>query len=624
MDDRVAGAVPAIGMPTIEMPTIEMVLGGRDITEPRLSPDATTVAAVVRPAGGRASVALVPVDGGPERQLASPAEPAPGRGRNGGCLAWVPDSSALVIVTTDGDLVVQTVPAGPARRIGGWDGSAEGPVCSPDGRTVAVAVDRAGIWVADLGGSAPPRRVDDGSHDFCIDPVFDAAGALWWTAWSVPDMHWDRSVLVGPVDVAGARHERPSPLPVVAGEGQIQQFVPLPDGSHVVLRDDTGWLNVWLDDQPLVDEPFEHGGPMWGPAQRSVAASPSGDRIAFARNERGFGRLCVADRSTGRVDEVARGVHGQLDWVGDRLVALRSGARTPTEVVSYDTSPAAADGWGRRRLLVGPSAGWETIDLPEPEAHDIVTPDGVVPVRRYAAGRGRMIVQVHGGPTDQWPVEFLPRVAYWWARGFDIVVPDPRGSTGHGRRHQQDLRGQWGRADVDDVAAVIRAAHVLGWAEPATSVVMGSSSGGLVVLAVLIEHPDAVAGGIALYPVSDLADISERSHRFEAHYPLSLVGPVGDPAYDERSPLRRAEQIARPLLLMHGDADPVVPVDHSRALVAAIRDAADARNRDVEYVEFPGEGHGLRNPTHRRREFELVGAFLGRVVTPTPPADTGQ
>jgi dipeptidyl aminopeptidase/acylaminoacyl peptidase len=75
---------------------------------------------------------------------------------------------------------------------------------------------------------------------------------------------------------------------------------------------------------------------------------------------------------------------------------------------------------------------------------------------------------------------------------------------------------------------------------------------------------------------------------------------------------------------MHGDADPVVPVDHSRALVAAIRDAADARNRDVEYVEFPGEGHGLRNPTHRRREFELVGAFLGRVVTPTPPADTGQ
>ncbi|MEY2974806.1 MAG: hypothetical protein RIR49_1226 [Actinomycetota bacterium] len=597
------------------LPTIEMVLGGRDLTEPRLSPDATTVAVVVRPAGGRASVVLLPVDGGPERQLAMPGEPAAGRGRNGGCLAWLPDSSALVIVTTDGDLVVQPVPAGTARRIGGWKGAAEGPVCSPDGRTVAVAVDRAGVWVAAVDGSSPPRRVDDGARDFCLDPVFDADGALWWTAWSVPDMHWDHSVLVGPIDITD-RPAGPVALPARAGVGQMQQFVPLTDGSHVVLRDDTGWLNVWLDDRPLVDESFEHGGPMWGPAQRSIVASPTGDRIAFTRNEDGFGRLCVVDRRTGKVHGIARGVHGQLGWAGDRLVALRSGARTPTEVVAYDTSGDPAAGWERRRLLVGPTAGWETIDLPEPEVHRIATPDGRVPVRRYAAGHGRMIVHVHGGPTDQWPVEFLPRVAYWWARGFDIVVPDPRGSTGHGRAHQQALRGRWGCDDVDDVAAVIRAAHRSGWAEPTSSVVMGSSSGGLVVLGTLIDHPDTVAGGIALYPVSDLADLAGRSHRFEAHYPLGLVGPAGDPAYGERSPLRRAGGIARPLLLMHGDADPVVPVEHSRALAAAIRAAGPDGGRDVEYVEFPGEGHGLRDPANRRREFELVGEFLSRVVPP--------
>jgi dipeptidyl aminopeptidase/acylaminoacyl peptidase len=610
MDDRPTGEVSTFD------PMIELVLGGREVTEPRLSPDATTVVAVVRPSGGRAEVVALPVDGGPERTVVLPAVPAIGRGRNGGCLAWLPDSSGIVVVTVDGDLVVQPLPHGEPRRLGGWAGSAEGPACSPDGRLVAVAVDRAGIWVVDTSGSSPARRVDDAGHDFCLDPLFDHAGRLWWTSWSVPDMHWDHSVLVGPVDVGDPVGAADTPLPVVAGTGQIQQLVPLADGSRITLRDDDGWLNVWIDDRPLIVEEFEHAGPTWGPAQRSVAASPSGEQIAFTRNERGFGRLCVVDRASGDVVEIARGVHGQLDWRGDRLVALRSGARTPTEVVAYDTSTDPARGWARHQLLVGPALGWDGLDLPEPEVHEVVTPRATVPLRRYAAGRGRMIVHVHGGPTDQWQVEFLPRVAHWWSRGFDVVVPDPRGSTGHGRAHQQALRGQWGRADVDDVAAVVDWAHRHGWARPDSTVVMGSSSGGLVVLGLLIDHPGTVAGGIALYPVSDLADLAERSHRFEAHYPLGLVGPTGDPRYDERSPLRRAARIAGPLLLMHGDADPVVPVEHSRSLVAAIRAAAGDRVPGVEYVEFAGEGHGLRDPANRRREFELVGTFLERVVRP--------
>lgn len=605
-------------MPSTD-PTIELVLGGRDVTEPRLSPDATTVAAVVRPSGGRTSVVLVPVDGGPERSVALPVDPAIGRGRNGGCLTWMPDSSGIVVVAVEGDLVVQPLPYGEPRRLGGWSGAAEGPACSPDGRHVAVAVDRAGIWVVDTAGSSPARRVDGGGHDFCLDPVFDHAGGLWWTAWSVPDMHWDHSVLVGPVDIGGGRDDAATDgvFPITAGVGQVQQLVPLADGSHITLRDDQGWLNVWIDDRPLVAEEFEHGGPMWGPAQRSVVASPTGEWVAFTRNERGFGRLCIVDRSGGEIVEIARGVHAQLDWRGDRLVALRSGARTPTEVVAYDTSSDPAGGWDRRRLLVGPAVGWEALDLPEPEVHEVSTDDGIVPLRRYAAGQGRMIVHVHGGPTDQWPVEFLPRVAYWWARGYDIVVPDPRGSTGHGRAHQQALRGHLARADVDDVAAVIYWAHRNGWARPETTVAMGSSSGGLVVLGLLIDHPEAIAGGIALYPVSDLADLAERSHRLEAHYPLGLVGPAGDPRYEERSPLRHAGRIARPLLLLHGDADPVVPVEHSRSLVAAIRAAAGDGPAGVDYVEFPGEGHGLRDPANRRREFDLVGTFLGRVLRPT-------
>ena len=53
----------------------------------------------------------------------------------------------------------------------------------------------------------------------------------------------------------------------------------------------------------------------------------------------------------------------------------------------------------------------------------------------------------------------MPRFAYWWSRGWDILVPDPRGTTGHGRDYQQALRGRWGELDVADAAAVLAASH---------------------------------------------------------------------------------------------------------------------------------------------------------------------
>ncbi|NNE12514.1 MAG: S9 family peptidase [Ilumatobacter sp.] len=585
--------------------SVDLCIGGRDLTEPKLSPDGTTVAFVVR-WGSMAAIATVAVDGGPERVVTVEPAPAPGRGLGGGCFEWLPDGSALVYAARDGNLWLQPVPGGSPRPITDVeeDRRHEAPAVSPDGSGVVSALDQAEIWWHPLGdGDRTVRRLDDGSADFVFDPHATSDGsAVAWVGWSVPDMPWDSARIESFELAIGTRTS-------TVGTGSIQQPRSMPDGRRLSVRDDTGWLNVWLDDAPLVEEPFEHAGPTWGMGQRSYAVSPAGDRVAFTRNEAGFGRLCVADVAAGEVDEIGRGVHGQLTWVGERLVALRTGARTPTEIVSYDTGS-----FERTSLVVGPLAGWDAVELPEPTLVEVDHHGVTLHARRYVAGRGRTICWVHGGPTDQWQVEFMPRIAFWWSRGWDVLAVDPRGTTGHGRAYQQALQGEWGRMDVDDTAAILRASHEVGDSTPSATVLMGSSSGGLTVLGLMAHHPSLAAGGVTLYPVADLAVLAEESHRFEAHYTISLVGPLDDvETYAERSPVGYADRIAGPLLVMHGDEDPVVPLSSTVALAERMR----AAGGDVQLVVMEGEGHGFRDPANKRREYELTQSFVERIVAGT-------
>jgi dipeptidyl aminopeptidase/acylaminoacyl peptidase len=589
-------------------------IAGRDLTEPRLSPDGRWVAFATSGRAG-AHLAVVPLDGGPERQVTTQPTPRTGRGLGGGCFDWMPDSSSIVYAAADGELWIQPLTAADPVRLTGHSRSVSSPTVAPDGTWVAYVVDEAEVWVTGLDGSGH-RRVDDGSTAFCADPTATpCSSGVGWVGWNPPAMPWDRSS----VHVAlhdGTGHS------VFEPDGCVQQPRFLPDGRGVCVRDDTGWLNVWIDEAPLVDEPFEHAGPSWGPGQRSFAVSPDGTQVAFTRNEGGFGRLCVADVATGHVLDLARAVHGGLDWRADTLVALRTGGRTPTQIVAYDMSDLIVP--VRRTLAVGPALGWDGEPaLVEPDLVQVTADDGsVVHGRLYASpdAQGRLLCWVHGGPTDQWQVTFMPRIAHWVSRGWSVLVPDHRGSTGHGRAYQQAMAGRWGDLDVADTAALLRWAHVSGIARPDTTVMMGSSAGGLTALSVAAVHPGLVRCAAVAYPVCDIGALDDSTHRFEAHYNDTLIGPRSDPdalaARWHRSPVARAVALAAtPLLVLHGDADPVVPIEQSRALV----DAVTLAGGDVEFVVYPGEGHGFRQPAHQLDEYARVAAFLDRVVVPHPP-----
>jgi dipeptidyl aminopeptidase/acylaminoacyl peptidase len=492
------------------------------------------------------------------------------------------------------------------------------PAVSPDGRAVAYTRDLRDVAVVSLAPDAGwPVRLSTGA-DFAADPAWTADGRrVLWQEWDVPAMPWDDSRIVGrSADGTGAVdvvHDHP--------DAQSLQVQPSPHDPGMVafLTDTSGWLNVTIrqaggDTRPVVAEPHEHGSPTWVQGQRSFAWSPEGHRIAFARNEAGFGRLCVADLATGQVTEVAKGWHEGLSWQGGALAAIRSGAKTPTQLVVYSTAT-----WDRTVLSTGPVSGWAP-HLSEPEPLHWTAPDGAeVHGRLYRpAGVGSgapappLLVWTHGGPTAQSPVSFQARTAFFVAHGWAILATDHRGSTGHGRAYTMAMRERWGDLDVTDTLAGVHYVLDQGWCDPRRVVAIGGSSGGFTTYLLLAREPELFAAGVVLYGVADLLHLDETSHRFERHYLHTMVGPLPEAVdrYRERSPVSVARDIVAPLLILQGSDDEAVPPEQSQRIVAELR----RHGRTVEYHEYEGEGHGWSRPETVVDELERTVDFLRRHV----------
>ncbi|RLE20184.1 MAG: hypothetical protein DRJ50_11145, partial [Actinobacteria bacterium] len=545
---------------------LDLVLSGRDVTEPRLSPSGETVALVQSWRGHSAIVEVDVHSRFTERVVTFGPDPAPGRGLSGGCFCWLPDEEGLVYVGVDGEL--WRVEGASSEPLTDHGRSCRGPVIQMDQTSgalfLAYAIDEAEVWLMDLGSGAS-RRLDDGRHAFCFDPALNSGGStVSWQGWSPPAMAWDAAERVDCRVGDGAITTWRPP------NGAVQQPRFALDGRPMCVHDGSGWLNLYVGDKAVSPEESEQAGPTWGMGQRSYVDRGHGS-VVFTRNDRGFGSIVVSDQA-GDIRAMAAGfvgVYGHLSSRGDHVAALRSGPTTPSEVVVFaieEDRQANRPTAVRQRLGSGGVHAWTKVTMADPEPvsvdHDGVT----LHARRYRATRddsvgARLFCWIHGGPTDQWQVDFRPRIVHWVSRGWDVLVVDPRGSTGHGREYQQALNGAWGRMDVDDTAVLVGLAHDRGWATPDTTVAIGGSAGGLTVLGLLADYPDLVAGGVAAYPVSDLADLASIVYRFEAHYTETLVGPPTDTdLYRRLSPLHRAENIAGPLLLFHGTEDPVVPV----------------------------------------------------------------
>jgi dipeptidyl aminopeptidase/acylaminoacyl peptidase len=598
-----------------------MVARVRALAEPHWSPDGAWLA-YLESFDGRGDVMLVPADGGPSRRLTADPGAQPTASYGGGILSWL-DRETVLFVVPDGQLHALPVGGGPTRQLTHVDARVAAPAASADGTRVACMVTTKTdqhIAIVDATGDDWPRRASR-EGDFVFDPSWSARGALAWQEWSVPDMSWDASriwVLTpdGERRVVDGGREGTSE-PVSATQPRFS-----PTEEVLAYRSDrSGWWNLWLYDvrtgerRQLSHDEAEQGGPTWGPGGMGYAWSPDGKQIAVSRGTRGYSGISLVDVASGHIRPLGPqdGSVQAVSWSprGDMLAVIWGRADQPTCVATLDVSS------GELRVVAhGAPAGFEAAGTPLPEAITWASSDGVTVhgllYRPAGVERPPAIVRVHGGPTGHVEAGFDARTSYYLDRGWAVLQVNYRGSSGYGRAYRQALHGTWGVLDVEDTVSGARAIAERGLVDGERMAVMGGSAGGYTVLLSMALHPEVFAAGVDLYGVADLFALSEDTHRFEAHYLDTIVGllPATYDRYRERSPVTVADRITRPLLILQGDKDDVVPLAQSEA----ISRAAQKNGVEVEMKVYEGEGHGWRRLATVLDELERVDRFLRRHV----------
>ena len=229
-------------------------------------------------------------------------------------------------------------------------------------------------------------------------------------------------------------------------------------------------------------------------------------------------------------------------------------------------------------------------------------PDATAPVGDLPP----LLVVTHGGPTGATTDVLDPKVQFWTSRGFAVLDVNYSGSTGYGRPYRDRLKGQWGIVDVEDAVGGAQAMVKIGKADPDRLIIRGGSAGGYTTLAALTFH-DTFKAGASYYGISDLEVLQKDTHKFEARYNDSLIGPYPEArdVYVARSPIHFTDRLSCPIILFQGLEDKVVPPNQSEMMADAVR----KKGLNVKYVTFEGEQHGFRKAETIIRSLEEELAF---------------
>lgn len=534
--------------------------------------------------------------------------------------AWTPDSRHVIYgayVDDVSNLFVVPAEGGEPRQLTDLPEDASEPAVSPDGRFVAFSTykgDASQIAMVPFdGGWVTGLTYGD---DECSSPTWMPDGSR--VLYAASPTHQVKQTDIFSIAPGG------EPVRLTPGDG-AQYWSPSisPDGGCVALLcNRSGYDEVWLmapDGSRLTQ--LTH----IGQDVEDFAWAADGKRIVLIGSEQGSDPLYIVSIDGCDTKRLRRpaGNHSTPRWVTGRdafVVGFDNPSHPPDlhlcDAVTGDGSLltnsapsilkhfpfitpahieyASADGW----LVPG----------------FLYTPQGASAGAPPAAGGSRSrgapaIVYPHGGPTAQYDLAWDPVRQYFAAKGYVILCPNFRGSTGYGRHFKEGNLFNWGVGDLSDCLHAADTLAALPGVDGARMAVWGQSYGGYLALLALTKDPHyRFRCGVSLYGDSHLKTswaLGDHSGRQDLEWQMGSPSDHAE-AYETGSPLNFVKSMRAPVLIIHGERDARVHPQESAQFVSALK----REGKQFEYKTYPDEGHGFATSANALDALLRIERFL--------------
>ncbi len=229
----------------------------------------------------------------------------------------------------------------------------------------------------------------------------------------------------------------------------------------------------------------------------------------------------------------------------------------------------------------------------------------------YTGGPIPFIMDFHGGPEGQFRPSFSRHFNYLLAHGFGIMAPNVRGSEGYGKEYL-DMDNYKNRLNsVADAAAGAKWLIDSGYTTSKMLGVKGGSYGGYMVLALITEYPDLFAAAWDDVGISNFVTFLENTAPYRRALRESEYGPLSDKEFLKSiSPINKVDKIKTPLMVVHGENDPRVPIEEARQIINKLK----ARGAIVDSLIFRDEGHGAGKLDNRLVSYRTMVDFFKKYL----------
>ncbi len=428
------------------------------------------------------------------------------------------------------------------------------------------------------------------------------------------DLHEDTSAWSVDAATGDARELTPHKGNVLIGASSLS-----PDGKTLLIgsNEKDGYGNVALLDLATLQKKWITD-TQWDAQPGSFSAA--GDLFTWSLNADGRTSIHFTDAKTYK--EVPRAIPEGLNYENGNPSPFAPDGRLL--FVHQDSTHAPnfyvlGMGGAPIQITHGESPGLRKAVLPPTQLVHYTSFDGKVisaflamPFNLKRDGSNPLIVLPHGGPTGQVVDSFSPRIIALVSRGYTVIAPNVRGSTGYGvafeKANYQDLGG----GDLQDEIYGVKFMEPTGYIDPKKVGITGGSYGGFMTLMAIGKAPDIWAAAVEEYGIIDWYTMLQHSDPLLQEYEKSLLGdPVKDRAkYEAASPIQFLRKERAPLLVMQGDRDIRVP----REEAAQVVDILKKEGRTVDAVYYPQEGHGFMKREDQIDEITRMVAWFDKYL----------